>query len=197
MDEQRSYLERSRQVRETFFRYALGDLLHQAFSADEILAMPDDGIDDFLYGVRDRVGAVEPAWRAAMEELRTTPSKRLRGDLAKAFETIRAIAQRVATMQATAMYQPKVRIYLPHPASDRDGKPRLMLDGRLADALVWAALRLFSEVPRFLIRTCALKGCPRVYVAVKHQKFCGHHQKEAQRQALQRFRAKQKKGRKP
>jgi hypothetical protein len=89
-----------------------------------------------------------------------------------------------------------VQFYIPDESSDRDGKPRWWLDGRLQDALVWMAVRLFSEVPRSLIRRCALEGCPRVYVAAKNQKYCAKHMAEAQRLVQRRaeraFRARQR-----
>jgi len=77
-----------------------------------------------------------------------------------------------------------------------ESRPRWNLLGRLPDALLGGSLRLFSEVPRSLIRICALEGCERVYVAAKHQRYCVPHQHEAhlqtQRRAERAFRARQR-----
>jgi hypothetical protein len=61
------------------------------------------------------------------------------------------------------------------------------------------AVKLFSEVPRSLIRTCGFEHCPRVYVAGKNQRYCLRHQADAQRQTQRRaeraFRQRAKKRR--
>jgi hypothetical protein len=88
------------------------------------------------------------------------------------------------------------QLYLLDLAFDREGRPRWMMRGRLADASVWTVMKLCSEVPRSLIRACAHAECPRVYIAVKNQKFCPTHQRDAARQAQRRaeraFRARQR-----
>jgi hypothetical protein len=185
-------------VRETFARHVLVDLLMWAFESDEILAIPDDDLEHgVVYLMRDRVGAVEPAWVPAMETLRGVPVASLRRELAQAFPRIRAIAQAVAAGQPTAMTSVTVRLYIPSPASDREGKPRWSLDGHLADGLIWMTVKLLSQVPRSLIRRCAFAGCARIYVASKHQRYCAAHQAEARRQMQRRaeraFRARAKK----
>jgi hypothetical protein len=190
------YWEASRRVRETFARHALADVLFWAFAADEIARMPEAELDSFLdRGILDLVPAAEPAWAPAMDALRGAPVAALRGDLAKAFARIRALAHDVATGEPTAMIPMTVRLYAPGPP-DRDGRPRWALDGRLADGIIWMALKLFSEVPRSLIRPCGITGCKRIYVAAKNQKYCVNHQREAHRQAQRRaeraFRARQR-----
>ncbi len=191
------YWERSRQVRETFARFELGNVLNWAFAqADEVLASPEDQLEDFLYGVRGRISAVEPAWESAMEALRLLHPDVLRSELGVAFTKIRAIAADVAAKNATDPAHISLVISLSPAQSDRVGHPRWMLTGRLADALVWMALKLFSEVPRSLIRSCAFKECSRIYVATGPQKYCLPHQAEAarlaQRQAEKAFRERQR-----
>ncbi|HXG02445.1 MAG TPA: hypothetical protein VNO23_03380 [Candidatus Binatia bacterium] len=191
------YWEASRRVRETFARHALADLLRWAHDlADEILAAPDDELEDFLFSLRERVGAIEPAWAPAMDALREAPGASLRRELAEAFVKIRALAHGVATRQASPPTPVTVELSISHPAEDRDGRPRWIVRGRLADALVWTTLKLFAEVPRSLIRPCGMTTCPRVYVGAKNQRYCPSHQREARRQAQRRaeraFRARQR-----
>jgi hypothetical protein len=190
------YLEASRRVRETFARHELANVLMWAFSADEIVGLPEDELESFLYGVREGVSAVEPAWKPAMDDLRLVQVESLRGDLARAFAKIRVIAKNIATSEPTAGYRVALALHVQGRGSDRDGRPQWTLSGRLADGLVWMALKLFSEVPRSLIRTCGLGKCSRVYVASKNQQYCGPHQMEArrlvQRQAERAFRARKR-----
>jgi hypothetical protein len=191
-----SYLEASRAVRETFARHVLGDVLRWAFEAGAIVTLPEDEIEDFLFSVRDRISTVDPVWAPAMEALRAVPAAPLRADLDEAFATIRTIAQAVASKASTNPARLTVQIVLPTPSSDRDGKPRWTMRGRLADALIWTALRLFSETPRSLVRTCGIPDCPRIYVGRANQKYCAPHQAEAhrqtQRQAEAAFRARKR-----
>ena len=97
-------------------------------------------------------------------------------------------------------YQLTVRVSVSAASADRDGRPRIIFRGSLADALVWTALKLFSEVKRSLIRSCGFEGCSRIYVATKNQKFCRDHQAKrrrlAQRRAEQVFRERAKKRKK-
>jgi hypothetical protein len=201
VEDRKGYLEASKRVRETFARHELANVLQWAFSADEISAMPEDQLEDYLYGVRGRIAAVDPVWTSTMDALRRAPAARLRADLAAALAHIRQIASMIASGLPSPMVSVPVRVFVTDQTFDRDGKPRWMMQGRLRDALVWTALRLFSEVPRSLVRTCGIPGCPRVYVAQGPQKYCGPHQMEAlraaRRRAVHAFRARaKKKGRK-
>jgi hypothetical protein len=197
-DDRQNYWEASRRVRASWARFELGNVLLWAFD-DELPTLPEDQLEDFLYGARDRVGGAEPAWQSAMDALRGVPGDALRGELASAFKKIRAIAKDVATGETTAILRITVGLYLPSKDRDRDGQPAWNLDGRLRDGLVWAAVKLFSEVPRSLIRTCGFAHCPRVYVAGKNQRYCRRHQADAQRQTQRRaeraFRQRAKKRR--
>ncbi len=191
------HLEASRRVRETFARYTLADVLHWAFSlAKELTEASQDELDSFLYGLGDRVAAVEPAWTPLAEELQHMVVDTVRAELREAFTAIRGIAQDVAKGEQTDWIPVTVQLFVSHPAEDREGRPRWCLHGRLAEALVWMALKLFSEVPRSLIRPCALPGCESVYVASKNQRYCLPHQREAHRQTQRRaeraFRARQR-----
>lgn len=207
-EDRQKYWEASQRVRATYARHELANVLFWAFGADEIARMPEEELESFLYGVSQGIQAVEPAWAPAMENLRGASVAGLRSELAKAFARIRQIAQDVATGEPTAMIPMTVRLYAPGPP-DRDGRPRWSLDGRLADGLVWMALKLCSEVPRSLIRRCGIAGgCVRIYVAAKNQQYCPTHQREAhrrtQRRAEKAFRDRQRanqrtqtRGRKP
>jgi hypothetical protein len=192
------HLEASRRVRETFARYTLADVLHWAFSlADEITGPdPDEALPSFLYGLAGDLRTVEPAWAPVAEGLPTMPVETVRAELREAFATIRGIAQDVAKGAQTDWIPVTVQLFVSHPSGDREGRPRWHLHGRLRDALVWTALKLFSEVPRSLIRPCALPGCKNVYVASKNQRYCLPHQREAYRQTQRRaeraFRARQR-----
>src|SRR5262245_44373718 len=127
------YRSGSRRVRETWARYELGNVLYWAF-APELPGLPEDELEDFLYGVRSRVGATDPTWQPAMELLRGRPVARLRPELTEAFTKIRTIARAIATHQPTAMHRMRVAAWLSAPNADREGHPRWMLSGRLADA---------------------------------------------------------------
>jgi hypothetical protein len=194
-----SHWGRGRAVREAYARHELGNVLGWAF--DELDRAPAEDLEVFIPEVCRRVAEVEPSWKPAMDGLKGIPETSLRGDLKKAFATIRAIAHNVATGETTGILPVKVGLYLPGKDRDRDGRPAWNLDGRLADALTWAALKLFSEVPRSLIRRCNLEGCSRVYVGVKNQQFCRLHVAEAQRLTQRRaekaFRARQRAQRAP
>jgi hypothetical protein len=197
IEKRREYWAASRRVREAFARHELTNVLHWAFGlADEITQGPDDELEDFLYGLEGRLSAVEPAWGPAMEGVRRGPLAEFRRELADGFDKIRTLARNVAAGEPTAMIPLTVQLYVPARYSDRDGLPRWMMRGRLADALVWMAVKLFSEVPRSLIRPCGMTGCPRIYVAAKNQRYCPQHQGEARRQTQRRaeraFRASQR-----
>jgi hypothetical protein len=184
-DRQQNYWEASRRVRESWARFELGNLLFWAFDP-EFSTLPEDRLEDFISALRDRVGAAEPAWKPAMDALRGIPVTSLRGDLKQAFATIRELARNVATSQPTGIFRMRVDLFLSTADRDRDGRPAWYLDGRLRDGLVWMAVKLFSEVPRSLIRTCGFAHCPRVYVAGKNQRYCLGHQADAQRQTQRR-----------
>ncbi len=79
-DRQRNYWEASRRVRESWARFELGNLLFWAFDP-EFSNFSEDRLEDFLYGLRDRVGGAEPAWQSAMDALRGIPVTSLRPDL--------------------------------------------------------------------------------------------------------------------
>jgi len=180
-----NYWEASRRVRETWARFELGNLLFWAFDP-EVLTQPEDEFESFVAFVRDRVAGAEPAWRPAMDALRGIPVKSLRGDLKEAFKMIRELARDVATNQPTGSFPMRIRLYLFNRPGDREGRPVWHLSGRLRDGLVWTAVKLFSEVPRSLIRPCSFAGCTRVYVAGKNQRYCLGHQAEAARQTQRR-----------
>jgi hypothetical protein len=178
----------------------LGTLLQWAFSKI-ITGAPDEALGDILPILEDRVGVVEPAWKPAIAALRGVPATALRSELTKALQILRTLARDVAQGESTATIPIKrLSLSLSDHHADRDGRPQWRLAGGLADALIWVAMRLFSEVPRSLIRRCSLEGCSRIYVASKNQKFCGAHQVEGarltQRRAEQAFRARAKKGKK-
>jgi HAMP domain-containing protein len=193
------YLLASRRVRQTFARYELGNVLLWAFDA-QVPALPDDQLDEFLYGLQSVLRTVEPALATVAGVVAAMSRPDIRAELTEAFERIRTLAQDVAAGHPTGTMPVTVDVYLPDRAEDRDGRPRFGLHARLADALVWMAARLFSEVPRSLIRPCAFAGCARVYVAVKNQRFCLPHQREAmlaaQRRAVRAFRTRAAKTRK-
>jgi len=184
-DDGQRYWDASRRVRESWARFTLAHVLMWAFD-DELPNLPEDQLEDFLSKACGQVGFVEPAWKPAMDALRDIPATSLRGDLKQAFKQIRAIAKDVASGDTTAMLPMTVRLVLPAVPSDRDGRPAWRLYGRLRDGLIWMAVRLFSEVPRSLIRTCSFEHCPRVYVAGKNQRYCLRHQAEAMRQTQRR-----------
>ncbi len=200
------YWEASRRVRETFCRYTLGDLLSMVFDVTEIPGGPrppvaeleDDEFEHVVRILQEYVADTEPAWEQGMDESRRLPlAEDARAQVAEAFERIRAIAHDVAAGEATDEVRVTVGISLPARIyQDRAGRPRWVFHGRLADALVWMALSLFSEVPRSLIRRCTFEGCSRIYVASKNQRYCLHHQvlarRQTQRQAERAFRARQR-----
>lgn len=175
------YWEMPRRVRETFARSHLADLLHTAFDREILKTPHGDLLEDF---VRALVVSIEPTW--VIDEVDRTL---VRAEITQAFEALQSCAQAIASNRITPTHTLTVRVSVPAVAADRDGHPRTMLQGRLADALVWAGLKLFSEVPRSLIRACDFEGCSRIYVAIKNQKFCRHHQREAHRQTQRRAEA--------
>jgi hypothetical protein len=124
------------------------------------------------------------------------PPEILGAELREAFATIRAAARAIAHGTPTAMIPITVQLQATENVLDHKGRSAFWLEGRVADALVWTTLKLFSEVPRSLIRPCALAGCDRIYVAAKNQRYCHPHQREAHRQAQRRaehaFRARQR-----
>ena len=173
------HLERSRRIREAFARIALAEVLAWAFLGPEYTV--DDEFDSFRYRLRDAVLAIDPEWPMA-DSIRELPLDDLRVHLRAAHERIRAIARAVASREPTELMQIPAQIGITGSAGDRDGRPRWFLRCDVADALVWTALKLFSEVPRSLIRPCGLTGCARIYVASRNQRFCHEHQHEARRQ---------------
>ncbi|MGH8695716.1 MAG: hypothetical protein ACREVS_04525 [Burkholderiales bacterium] len=182
----RPYLEASRRVRETFARAELANVLHWSFAlADEILGLSRGELDDFLYGVRGGVVAVDAAWQPAIHRWPST-TKALRDELGEAFAKIRAIAHTVASNEPTEPVAVTVELSVAGRVNDDEGRPAWRLRGRLADALVWMALKLFSGVPRSLIRPCGMAGCSTIYVAAKNQRYCPTHQIEAHRQTQRR-----------
>jgi hypothetical protein len=205
------YWEASRKARESFYRYTLADLLAMVFDVTEtpggtrppVVELPEDEFVDVVRLIQDRVIAVEAAWAPSMDEgaHRLHPSvapplpSDARAQVGEAFATLRKCAQAVAEGRATPMHRLTMRIYIPLPSADRDGRPRWMLRGRLADGIVWMGIKLLTEVDRSLIRACAYTGCSRIFVAFKNQRYCLHHQAEAhrlaQRRAEQAFRARQ------
>jgi hypothetical protein len=197
-EDRQNYWEASRRVRESWARYELGNVLFWAFD-HELPNLPEDQLEDFLYGARVSVVGAEPAWKPAMDGLKGIPVTSLRPDLKQAFATIRELARDIATGKPGGIFSMKIHLYVPDQASDREGRPKWCLDGRLRDGLIWMAVKLFSEVPRSLIRTCGFVQCPRVYVAGKNQRYCLHHQADAQRQTQRRaeraFRQRAKKRR--
>jgi hypothetical protein len=176
--------EGSKRVREAFARSALSRVLHWAFER------PADVAE-----VGALIRVVEPALHPALESLAAA-----RRDLLPAWATIRTLAAAVAAGQATARLPIPVHVALVGPPHDRAGQPRMALEIRLADALIWTTLTLFAEVPRAVVRRCGLASCERVFVGTHNQRYCAPHQAEARRQAAQRalraFRARQR-ARKP
>jgi hypothetical protein len=182
----------SQRVRAAVARPQLAEILNWAFTvADGIMEAPDDTLADLL----DRLRAILRTW----EPIVAPPSALhpdWRSQLRAAFDTIRTIARAIATGHATEI-PVQLELLVSPPSLDRAGRPQCTLRGQRADGVVWTSLRLFSEVPRSLIRRCALAGCDRIYVASKTQKFCLPHQAEARRQVQRKaeraFRARAKK----
>ena len=197
----RQYSEASRRVREAFARSVLYDVLYWAFGGLEDAS--DDELDSIRYGLEDRLSTLEPAWAPVADAIRGMPIDTLRAQLRAAHETIRGVAHAVASREPTRLVPITAQIGLDDDWYDRDGRPRWFLRGDLADALVWMTLKLFSEVPRSVIRSCGITGCTRIYVAGRNQRYCHDHQIEAARKAQRRAegawrarqRAKKKEGR--
>jgi hypothetical protein len=191
------YLESNKQVRETFARHELANVLTWAFAPTDLLTSPDDQLEEFLDGLRGRVASIAPEWLPTMDAERARSPRTVRRDLGDAFAMLRSLAADVAAGRPTASLPLGPRLMIPgRESDDRDGRPRWALYGRLADLLVWFAGRLITEVPRAQIRACRFASCPRVYVATKNQQFCPGHQREAsrlaQRAAERAWRARQR-----
>jgi hypothetical protein len=187
---------RGRRVREAFARVGLTHLLDFAFAED--LPGLRENIAGFSSAIGRWVSTEAPEWQPAMDALREVPVESLRSEITTGFTNIRALAQDVAS-GSTRRFSLTVQIYVPPKAADRDGRPGWHLDGGLADALVWVAVKLFAEVPRSLIRRCRL--CPRVFVGGKNQKYCSARhlaegQRLVQRKAEKAWRDRQQKKRK-
>ena len=132
-----------------------------------------------------------------MDELRHAPMSRMRGDFTEALTAIRAIARDVAAgTHATDPWTMRIELSLSDRTDDTDDRPSWRLRGRFADAVVWMGLKLFSEVPRSVVRLCGMAHCERVFVGTHNQRYCAKHQDEARRRAahraMQAFRARQR-----
>src|SRR5262245_26471822 len=119
-DDGERYWEASRRVRASWARFTLAHVLLWAFD-DALPALPEDQLEDFLYGAKDRIAAADPAWTPAMEALRGIPATSLRDDLRQAFKRIRATAKNVASGETTSIFPIRVGLYLPAQVGDRDG----------------------------------------------------------------------------
>jgi len=173
--------EMSRRLREEYARSRLDELLNFAFDP-KVLQFPDAHLlGDLFTGL---VGLFEPDWEIDQPEPHA-----MRAQITKAVEELQSYARAIATTgwyPRASAHHLSVRVSVADASADRDGRPRIMFRGTLADAIIWAGLKLFSEVRRSLVRECGFEGCSRVYVATKNQKFCRDHQGEARRQMQRR-----------
>jgi hypothetical protein len=205
------YWDASARVKEAMYRHVLADLLSRVFDVTAIPGGTRPSIDkldeeEFEHVVRrlqETVVEVERAWEPAMK-LNPAGSAAgplpadARAQIRMAFTTLRAAATRLVAGPPAVFARP-LRLTIGFSLSDQgpERRARWRLEARLDDALVWMGLRLLTEVDRSLIRRCTFAGCSRVYVALKNQRYCAHHQETARRQtqrrALQAFRARSKK----
>jgi len=193
--------DRSKVVREAYARQHLSGVLFWAFASPD--RQSDEELLERIVPTVVAAMSIESGWGPWEPFLREQGVRVVRGEVAQAFATIREIATAVASGEPTPRL-PRLRVvpFLLDQSWDHlyDGRPLWGLHARLRDALIWTTLRLFSEVPRSLIRHCAFQDCPRIMVASRNQKHCTDHAKEAARLAHRRaekaFRARQRKKKK-
>ena len=174
--------DRSRVVREAYARQHLSGVLSWAFAdrqSDDVL------LELIVPTLVHAVQITEPRWEPLFLRKRGV---RVRGEVEQAFAQIRQIATAVARGETTPRIPPVIHVeaFLLDQSWDEAGRPTWSLHGRFRDALMWTTLRLFSEVPRSLIRRCAFQDCPRIIVASRNQRHCADHAKEAARLAHRR-----------
>jgi hypothetical protein len=173
---------------DTLARGELAVLLACAFD-EGLPQVPGRHIGEIVDALRGPLRVIEPGLTLPF---RGMPTGQVRDELLAALATVREMAHDVTVGRGTGPMRMSVDLSVGE--GDRDGLPTWTLRLRLADALVWSAARLFSMVPRALIRPCLFAGCARVYVGGRNRRFCPGHQHEARRQAqrraIQAFRAR-------